>query len=103
MAPQKQKAQLPDFTDKVISVSIAGEDDGRCLEHPRWEIQGDRLFLVGTVPCGGSTNDWCGGILSAVAWESVTDYMIFDCAEHYLKRLAVYERRKRKRPAKHAK
>jgi len=94
---RKMKTHLPDFTRKVVSVSIAGEDDGRCLEHPRWETQSGRLFLVGTVPCGGSTNDWCGGIPSAVAWDQITDYLVFDSAKHYLERLALYERKKRKR------
>ena len=96
-SPRPRKTGLPDFTNKVVSVSIAGEDDGRCLEHPSWEIQGGRLFLVGAVPRGGSTNDWCGGIPSAVAWEAVTDYLVFDSVEHYLERLRVYERKKRKR------
>jgi hypothetical protein len=91
------KTGLPDFTKKVVSVSIPGEEDARCLEHPRWEEQGGRLFLVGTVPHGCSTNDWCGGIAGAVAWEAVTDYMVFDSAEQYLERLRVYEGKKRKR------
>src|SRR5689334_179744 len=96
-AQRMNKINLPDFTNKVVSVSIAGEDDGRCLEHPRWETQGGRLFLIGTVPRGASTNDWCGGIRSAVAWEAVTDYLVFDSAEQYLGRLKVYERKKQKR------
>jgi hypothetical protein len=91
------KIGLPDFTKKVVSVSIPGEEDARCLEHPRWEEQGGRLFLVGTVPHGCSTNDWCGGIAGAVAWGAVTDYMIFDSVEQYLERLRVYEGKKRKR------
>ena len=90
-------AGLPDFTRKVVSVSIAGEDDGRCLEHPRCETQGGRLFLIGTVPRAGSSNNWCGGIPSAVAWDAVTDYLVFESAEHYLERVRVYERSKRKR------
>src|SRR5262249_18364322 len=91
------KSGLPDFTNKVVSVSIAGEDDGRCLEHPRWETQRGRIFLVGAVPRGASKNDWCGGIPSAVAWDQVTDYLVFDSAAHYLKCLRVYEGKKRKR------
>jgi hypothetical protein len=96
-SPRPNKTRFPDFTNKVVSVSIAGEDDGRCLEHPRWEIQGGRLFLIGTVPSGASTHDWCRGIPSAVAWEAVTDYLVFDSAEQYLERLRVYEGKKRKR------
>ncbi len=95
--PRQKRQRLPDFTNKVISVSIAGEEDGRCIENPRWETQGGRLFLVGSVPRGGSTNDWCDGIPSAVAWDQVTDYLVFDSAEHYLLRLAVYEGKKRRR------
>jgi hypothetical protein len=91
------EAGLPDFTNKVVSLSIPGEEDARCLEHPTWERQGGKLFLVGKVPRGCSTNDWCEEIAAAVAWEAVTDYMIFDSAEQYRERVRVYEGRKRKR------
>jgi hypothetical protein len=67
------------------------------LEHPRWETQGGRLFLVGIVPLGGSANDWCSGIASAVAWDKVTDYLVFDSAAEYAERLRIYEGRKRRR------
>ena len=95
--PRKKKTGLPDFSSKVLSVFIAGEDDGRCLERPKWATQGGRLFLVGAVPRGGSANDWCEGIPSAVAWDQITDYLVFDSVEQYLERLKVYERKKRKR------
>ena len=94
---RNHKSSLPDFTGKVLSLSIAGENDGRCLEHPHWRTQGGRLFLVGTVPRGGSDNDWCEGIPSGVAWEVVTDYLVFDSVEQYFERLRVYEGKKRKR------
>lgn len=87
---------LPDFANKVVSVSIVGDGEGRGLEHPRWETQGGRLFLIGTVPRGGSTNDWCLRIPSAVAWDQVTDYLVFDSARHYVDRLKIYEGKKRK-------
>jgi len=91
-----KKTTLPDFTNKLVSVGLYGEGEGRPLDCPRWEMQGGRLFLVGTVPSGGSSRDWCEGIVNAVAWDQVTDYLIFDSAKQYLKRLAVYEKRKRK-------
>ena len=91
------KTGLPDFSKKVVSVSIAGEDDGRCLEHPHWETQGGRLFLVGVVPGCASKNNWCGGVPSAVAWDQVTDYLVFDSAEHYAECVRLYEGKKRKR------
>ena len=90
------KKPLPDFSRKLVSVSLAGEDDGRAVECPQWEMQGGRLFLVGTVPRGGSTRDWCEGVVSAVAWDQVTDYLVFDSVDHYRERLRIYERRRRK-------
>jgi len=48
------------------------------------ETQGGRLFLVGTVRRGGSTNDWSGGVPRAVAWDQAFDYLVFDSAEQYL-------------------
>jgi hypothetical protein len=62
------KKTLPDFTNKLVSVSFAGADDTHAIEHTRWETQGGRLFLVGTVPRGGSTRDWVEGVVCAVAW-----------------------------------
>jgi len=90
------KQTLPDFTKKLVSLSFAAADDSRCIAHPHWETQGGRLFLVGTVPRGGSARDWCEGILSAVAWDQVSDYLVFDSIEDYRARLKIYERRKGK-------
>jgi hypothetical protein len=87
---------LPDFSKKLVSFSFAGADDSQCIAHPRWETQGGRLFLVGTVPRGGSMRDWCEGVVSAVAWDQVSDYLVFDSVEDYRARLKIYERRKSK-------
>ena len=90
------KKTLPDFSNKVVSVSFAAADDTHAIQHPRWETQGGRLFLVGTIPRGGSTRDWVEGIVCAVAWDEVSDYLLFDSAEEYRARLKIYERRKGK-------
>jgi hypothetical protein len=94
--PFPKTPKLPDFSDKVVSASIAGDGWARVLVHPRWEVQGGRLFLIGTVTPGSSTNEWCAGLPNAVAWDAVTDYLIFDSPEHYAKRLAIHDRKKRK-------
>jgi hypothetical protein len=90
------KQTLPNFSKKVVSFSFAGADNSQCIAHPRWETQGGRLFLIGTVPRGGSTHDWCEGVVSAVAWDQVSDYLVFDSVEDYRVRLKIYERRKRR-------
>lgn len=90
------KENLPNFSKKLVSFSFAGAEDSQCLAHPRWEKQGGRLFLVGTVPRGGSTNDWCEGVTGAVAWDLVSDYLVFDSVADYQARLKTYEKRKRR-------
>ena len=94
---QKAKLrQLPDFTSKVLSLSLRGEEWARVLVHPRWEAQGGRLFLVGKVPPGGSTNDWLAGVTDSVAWDQVNAYLIFESPDHYAQRLAIHNRKKRR-------
>ena len=90
------KRTLPDFSQKLVSFGFAGTDGSQCLEHPRWETQGGRLFLVGTVPRGDSTGDWCQGVVGAVAWDQVSDYLVFDSVEDYQTRLKIHARRKSK-------
>jgi hypothetical protein len=90
------KNTLPDFTEKVVTVSFAGAGNSQAIEYPRWETQGGKLFLVGTVPRGGSTYDWCHGLVAAVAWDQVSDYLVYDSPDDYQRRLKIYARRKRK-------
>ena len=72
------KKPRPDFSKKVVSCGIIGNEHTSAVERPRFEMQGGRLFLVGTVPRGGSSRDWSAGVVSAVAWDQVTDYLMFD-------------------------
>jgi hypothetical protein len=90
------KNLLPDFSKKLVSVSFIGSDASRAVNCPHWEMQGGRLFLVGTVPSGGSNYEWCEGVVAAVAWENVTDYIVFNSVNHYQQRLAIYEKHKGK-------
>ena len=90
------KSKLPDFTKKVVVVSWMTTDASRALAYPRWERQGGRLFLVGAVPSGGSRNDWLMDGEAAVAWEMVSDYLVFDSLADYHKRRSIYASRKPK-------
>jgi hypothetical protein len=91
------KKTIPDFSGKFISLSIAGDGHTYAMERARFELQGGRLFLVGVVPHGGSNGDWSEGARCAIAWHGVTDYLVFDSAEHYQKALAKFEKYKKKR------
>ena len=68
-------------------------------ERAHFEILGGRLFVVGVVPRGASAGDWVAGLPTAFAWDKVQDYIIFDSAADYAKRIERYVKRKRRRKA----
>jgi hypothetical protein len=94
-----KKTTLPDFTNKVVSLGIGKDEYTYAINSPRFELQGNKLFLIGTVPAGGSTGDWCEGATSAVAWDNVTDYLVFDSASRYAKSLLKFKKHKHKHKA----
>jgi hypothetical protein len=80
-----KKAALPEFSNKVVQVSLHGDEHSYAMASPYFEMQGDRLFLVGVVPRGGTSSNWSEGALVAVAWERVTDYLVFKSVDVYQK------------------
>lgn len=84
-----QMADLPDFAGKCVSMSIVDDDSSHDLYDPRFEMQGYRLFIIGTVPPGSTSSDWVAGCQGAVAWERVTDYFVFDSLEAWTKAVAI--------------
>ena len=76
---------VPDFSGKVLSISLIDDDNNHDLVEPRFEMQGGRLFLLGLTPVGATRGDWSAGALCAVAWERVTDYFVFGSLEEYTK------------------
>ena len=80
---------IPDFTNKIVTFSTT--DSTLALSNPQFEIQGGRLFVLGTVPNGSTINNWAEGRTCAVAWDAVTDYMVFDTVKQYVDLLAKSE------------
>jgi hypothetical protein len=92
--PFMKKTILPDFKGKVVSVGIAADNYGYAMNCPRWETQGGRLFLVGSVPYHGSVRNWAEGAIRAVSWDGVTDYYVFDSIDDWNKRQSKHHRKK---------
>jgi hypothetical protein len=74
------------FTGKVVS--FGSVDDTLAIKNISFKVQNDRLFVVGDVSKGATNNDWAIDRPCAVAWGSVTDYMIFDSEEQYAELIA---------------
>ena len=80
-----------DFTGKVITVICEGgsvfrpDPSGWTIEHPRFEEQQGRLFLVGTpISPYPSTNSWFDGATTvSISWSSVSQYVVFDSIESF--------------------
>ena len=71
------------FLNKLVTFSI-GKDICEVF-NPKFELQNNKLFVVGVVPKGVTNNNWAEGTICAVSWEDVTDYMIFNSLEDYIK------------------
>jgi hypothetical protein len=84
------KKGLPDFSKKLLQVTLSEKTNTYAIDRPTWLMRGDRLFLVGRVPHGSSRGDWLKGTVSAVAWDQVAAYFVFDSAENYRKRLKIF-------------
>jgi hypothetical protein len=90
------KNTFPDFNGKLVSLSINGDNYSYTMEQAHFESLGGRAFLVGIVPHGGSKSNWSKGAQCAVAWDSVTHYLVFDSVEHYRTALAKFKDYKKK-------
>lgn len=84
-------AAFPDFSGKVILLYLINRspDDAVVLHSTRFEVQGTRVFLVGEYAEGTTASDWAAGVSTAVSWDSVEQYLIFDSIEDYFSRASL--------------
>ena len=88
---EDDKNTVPDFSGKCVSFALIDESTCNDINDPQFEYQGGRLFVVGTIPKGATTSDWAAGAQGAVAWDRVTDYIVFENEESYSKATKVSE------------
>ncbi|MFN3168136.1 MAG: hypothetical protein ACE37H_13830 [Phycisphaeraceae bacterium] len=80
-----QSDDQPDFSGKVVMFAIGGGTAVAtyAIDNPRFEMQAGRLFVTGTQVYGSTADDWAGPVSTAVAWDAVEGYIVFDSAEQY--------------------
>jgi hypothetical protein len=82
-------AELPDFSGKLVVFYVSSPPaqikTGVLLQYAEFRRFGERLFVIGHVP---ENWGWSSGLQSAVAWDSVIYYLIFDSREDYERRRA---------------
>lgn len=83
--------RFPDLSHKIVLLYLANQCDEHnvVLAQPRFEQQGDKLFILGIFAEGTTANDWATGIHTAVAWDKVEQYLVFDSLEDYFDRISL--------------
>ena len=73
----------PNFSGKTVSVSISEDSCNHDLVNPVFETQGGRIFITGRIAKNSTDSGWSDGKVGAIAWDNVTEYVIFDSDEEY--------------------
>ena len=79
---------IPDFSDKSVTFYLANVpfEYAVTIDSPKFEIQAGRIFAVGHVVASAS-NDWSADSIVAIAWDQVSQYLVFDSVEEYKKKV----------------
>jgi len=81
---------FPDFSDKILLIYLGNRnsEESVVLENAAFQVQGDKIFMVGRIAEGTTPNDWASGVITAVAWDSIEQYLVFDSLQEYMDRVA---------------
>jgi hypothetical protein len=81
----------PDFTGKIVLIYLAhrSDDYNVVLQNAELQNQAGKIFIVGEFADGTTSNDWAAGIRTAVSWENVEQYLVFDTLEDYYSRMSI--------------
>ncbi|MFW5640507.1 MAG: hypothetical protein ACOC0H_05025 [Thermodesulfobacteriota bacterium] len=85
---QMNPLNTPHLKDKIVLLYLKNRslDDAVLLREARFDIQADRVFIVGRFCEGATANDWATDVGTAISWDAVEQYLIFDSLEDYFSR-----------------
>ena len=77
------ESPLPSFVGKFLFVHLTRQPTKDChvIESPHCEEQADRIFLIGRVPTIEGVDLRPAGKITALAWDQVEHYQVFDSKE----------------------
>lgn len=82
MTEYTKKLDFSIFEGKTVSFGTV--DDNLAVKDIEFKEILGRVFIVGKVPKATTTNDWAEGKVCAVAWDSVSDYIVFESEDDYV-------------------
>ena len=65
------------------------DDYNVVLQDANLENQAGKLFIVGEFAAGTTSGDWAPGVPTAVSWDNVEQYLVFDTIEDYFTRMSL--------------
>jgi hypothetical protein len=83
--------ELFNIQGKILGIVLANASEQTgliVLEDAKLETQAGRDFVTGTIPDVASET-WVHGLRSAVAWDAIGYYVVFDSKDQYKKRVAM--------------
>jgi hypothetical protein len=88
-------ADYPDFRGKTVAFYTRdSKHNHHFFTDPSFTMLGGRLFVTGTIPALGI---WTDGLSSAVAWDLVDSFVVYDSVEDYKVRCMAYKSDKQAR------
>ena len=86
-----QDDRLPDFKGKIVTFYCANipPEYATSLVSPSFEQQAGRLFVVGN-SATHLRSHWDDGLYSAVAWDQVASYVVFESLDEYQTRVQTH-------------
>ncbi len=87
----------PEFTDlsgKVLAIWLIGRGSEctNVVQNARFQLKGDRWFLVGEVVENPSMSLPFAGLTNAIAWDQVAEYVAVPSVDELYRRIGVKQR-----------
>ncbi|TWT51470.1 hypothetical protein Pla22_42480 [Rubripirellula amarantea] len=88
---------FPEFADKIVGFYCGTAQYSVAIVSPRPVLQAGRLFLTGsTAP--REPSGWDDGLVTAIAWDTVSSYAVFDDLDDYMRRMGTPSERASAKP-----
>ena len=95
---EERADEMPHFGGKVVAFYCGPNPQySTVILSPAFETQCGRLFVVGA-SASRTPGRWDDGLHSAVAWEDVSSYNVFDSLSDYEERMSQPEYTKPRKP-----
>ena len=89
------ETEFPELSDKVLAISLIGRGSEctNVVQNARFELQGDRWFLIGDVVQNPSASLPFAGLDNAIAWDQVAEYVAVPTVDELYRRIGLKQHR----------